>query len=88
MNVKPLANRVIISPTDQETEEVRASGLITMKKELPPSTRGKVMAIGEKVSADIKVGDLVQYGQHSGIIFAWEEKEYLIMREPDIICVL
>ena len=87
MNVKPLANRVMILPVDQETEEVRASGLITMTKELPPSTRGKVIAIGEKVS-DVKVGDLVQYGQHAGSIFPWEEKEYLMIREPDIICVL
>lgn len=87
MNVKPLANRAMILPVDQETEEVRASGLITMKKELPPSTRGKVIAIGEKVS-DVKVGDLVQYGQHAGSIFPWEEKEYLMIREPDIICVL
>jgi len=87
MNVKPLANRVMVLPVDQETEEVRASGLITMKSDPPPSTRGKVIAIGEKV-LDVKVGDLVQYGQHAGSVFPWEEKEYLMIREPDIICVL
>lgn len=88
MNLKPLANRMIIIPTDQGTEEIRTSGLITLKKEVPPSTRGKVLAVGDKVSAEIKVGDIVQYGQHSGAPLNWEGGEYLIMRETELICVL
>lgn len=88
MNIKPLANRLIISPTDQNPEEIRESGLITIKKDVPPSTKGKVLAVGDKVSAEVKVGDVVQYGQHSGIPLPWEGQDYLIMRETEIICVL
>ena len=88
MTLKPIQNRIIISPIDQNSEEVRASGLITLTKEVPPSTRGTVLAIGDKVSPDIKVGDTVQYAQQSGRMLEWEGKDYLIMREPDIICVL
>lgn len=88
MNLKPIANRIIISPTDQDTEEIRQSGLITLKKEIPPSTKGIVMATGPRVSADVKVGDRVQYGQFSGAELEWEGKDYLIMRDTEIICIL
>lgn len=88
MTLKPIQDRIIISPIDQDSEEVRDSGLITLKKEVPPSTRGTVLAKGDKVSSDIKVGDIVQYAQQSGRMLEWEGKDYLIMREPDIICVL
>lgn len=86
MNIKPLANRVIIFPTDQNAEEVRESGLIVLNKEIPPSTRGVVVAVGPKVT-EVVVGDKVQYGQHSGAPFPWEDKEYLIMRDTEIICI-
>lgn len=88
MTLKPIQNRIIISPIDQDTEEVRPSGIIAIKKDVPPSTRGTVLAIGDRVSSYVKVGDTVQYAEQSGRILEWEDKEYLIMREPDIICVL
>jgi len=88
MKIKPLADRIMIIPIDQNSEEVRASGLITVKKDIPPSTKGKVLALGATVSNEIKVGDLVQYGQHSGIPITWEDKDYLIMREKELICIL
>lgn len=87
MNIKPLSNRVVVIPTDQNSEEVRESGLIVLNKEIPPSTKGIVVAIGPKV-LDLAVGDKVQYGQHSGAPFPWEDKDYLIMRDTEIICVL
>jgi chaperonin GroES len=88
MTLKPIANRLIILPTDQDSEIVMPSGLITLRNEVPPSTVGKVISMGPKVSDDIKVGDTVKYGQHSGAPLPWEGKEYLIMRETELICVL
>jgi chaperonin GroES len=88
MNLKPLFNRMIILPLDQGREVKTASGLITLRDEIPPSTRGKVISIGPKVSNDVKVGDIVQYGQHSGAPLPWEGEDYLIMRETELICIL
>jgi chaperonin GroES len=88
MNLKPIANRIIVSPTDQGSEETRESGLITLKKEVPPSTRGVIVAVGPRIEQPIKVGDNVVYGQHSGAEVEWEGKNYLIMRDTEIICVL
>lgn len=88
MNLKPLFNRMIIQPLDQGREVTTASGLITLRDEIPPSTRGKVLSIGPKVTNDVKVGDVVQYGQHSGAPLHWEGEDYLIMRETELICVL
>jgi len=79
---------MIIAPTDQETEETTKSGIITLRKDIPPSVRGKVLSVGPLVTKDVKVGDLVQYGQHSGAPLNWEGKDYLIMRETELICVL
>lgn len=86
--IQPIGNRVLIAPTDQNTEEITASGIITLRKEIPPSTTGKVIALGTKLNEDIKIGDSVKYGQHSGIPFEWEGKEYLMMKDSEIICIL
>ena len=86
--MKPLSNRILILPTDQDREERTASGIITLRKDIPPSTTGKVVLIGPKITEDIKEGDSVKYGQHSGVPLNWEGKDYLIMRDTEIICVL
>lgn len=86
--IKPIANRVLIIPTDQDTEIKRSSGIIELRKDIPPSTEGKVIALGSKVTYDLKIGDSVKYGQHSGVPCEWEGKNYLIMRETELICIL
>jgi chaperonin GroES len=86
--ITPVGNRVLIIPTDQNSEEVLPSGLIIPRKEIPPSTRGKVVALGTKINDQIKVGDSVQYSQHSGIPFDWEGESYLMMKDTEIICIL
>ena len=86
--MKPIGNRVLILPTDQDSEEISPGGIVLIKKDIPPSTRGRVVSVGPKAEAVLKVGDNVQYGQHSGHEIEWEDKTHLIMKDSDIICIL
>lgn len=86
--IKPVGNRVLILPTDQEREEKTASGIIIPRNDIPPSTRGKVVALGTNIKDEIKIGDNVLYSQHSGIPFDWDGKEHLMMKDTEIICIL
>lgn len=86
--MKPLKNRVLVLPTDQETESVSSSGIVLIEQEVKPSTRGVVVALGPDVEHTVNVGDHVQYSQHSGVEIEWENKVHIIMRDTEIICVL
>jgi len=94
LNIKPLADRVLVKAT--KAEEKTASGIIIpdTAKEKPMS--GEVLAVGKgRVSDDgkvspleVKVGDKVLYGKYSGTEVTFEGEEYLIMRESDIYAIL
>nr|WP_304622139.1 co-chaperone GroES [Hufsiella arboris] len=89
MNIKPIADRVVVEAAP--AEEKTASGLYIpdTAKEKPQS--GTVVAVGEGKKDEpltVKVGDQVLYGKYSGTEITYEGKEYLIMRESDIYAVL
>jgi chaperonin GroES len=89
VNIKPLADRVLIEP--KEAEEKTASGLYipTTAKEKPQ--RGTVVAAGpgkKDEPMEVKVGDEVLYGKYSGTEISVEGKDYLIMRLSDILAVV
>ena len=94
MNLKPLADRVIIKPS--EAEEKTKGGIILpdIAKEKP--IEGTVVAIGpgktsedgKLVKPEVKVGDKVLYGKYSGTEVTVEGEEYLIMRESDIFAII
>lgn len=88
--IKPLGNRILILPVDQNKEEVTKTGIILVKKEedIKPSTKGQIIAVGAKVPEEIEIGATVLYSQNSGIPITWDEKEYLVMRDTDLICVV
>ncbi|HLV30337.1 MAG TPA: co-chaperone GroES [Chitinispirillaceae bacterium] len=93
MNVKPLADRIIIRPL--EAEEKTAGGIIIpdaakekpMKGEVVAVGPGKVSDSGAKVEMTLKQGDKVLYGKYSGTEIAIEGSEYLIMRESDVLAI-
>ena len=94
MNVKPLADRVIVEPL--EAAEKTAGGLYIPDnaKEKPQKGRivaagpGKLSDRGSLLKLEVKAGDTVLYGKYSGTEVVIEGKEYLIMRESDVLAVI
>ncbi len=94
VNVKPLADRVVVLPLEEE-EQMRGGLYIPdTAKEKPQS--GKIVAVGEgklseegvRIAPDVEVGQTVLYGKYSGTEVTVEGEEYLILRESDILAVL
>lgn len=89
INIKPLADRVIIEPA--AAEERTAGGLIIPDTAKEKPQRGKVLAVGAGKPDEpmtVKVGDLVLYGKYAGTEISVEGKDYLIMREADIFAIV
>ena len=89
MNIKPLADRVLVEPGD--AEEKTAGGIIIPDTAQEKPQRGKVVAVGggkKDEPMTVKAGDEVLYGKYSGTEINVEGKDYLIMRESDIYAVV
>lgn len=89
VNVKPLADRVLIEPA--AAEQKTAGGIIIPDTAKEKPQRGTVVAVGPGKKDEpmtVKVGDLVLYGKYAGTEISVEGKDYLIMRESDIVAVI
>jgi chaperonin GroES len=89
VNIKPLADRVIVevSPAEEKT----ASGLIIPDTAKEKPQRGKVVAVGNGKKDEpmtVQVGDTVLYGKYAGTEVSVDGQEYLIMRESDIFAIV
>lgn len=89
VNLKPLADRVLVQPA--AAEEKTASGIIIPDTAKEKPQKGSVIAVGTGKKDEpltVKVGDTVLYGKYSGTEVSVDGKDYLIMRESDIFAVL
>jgi chaperonin GroES len=94
MNLKPLADRVIVKPA--AAEEKTKGGIILpdtakekpMQGEIVAVGTGKVTEDGKIIALEVKVGDKVLYGKYSGTEINADDTEYLIMRESDIFAII
>ena len=89
VNIKPLTDRVVIEPTP--VQEKTASGIIIPDASKEKPLKGKVVAAGKGTKDDpitVKVGDTVLYGKYAGTELKLEGKDYLIMRESDILAII
>ncbi|MGH7450479.1 MAG: co-chaperone GroES [bacterium] len=94
MNIKPLADRVVVKPL--ESEEKKQGSIIIpdtakekpMQGEIVAVGPGKVTESGQKVNLEVKKGDKVLYGKYSGTEVTIDGKDYLILRESDILAIL
>ena len=89
LNVKPLADRVLVEPIEAETKT--ASGIIIPDNAKEKPQKGKIMAVGKGTKDNpmtVKVGVLVLYGKYSGTELKLEGKDYLIMSEKDILAIV
>jgi len=94
MNLKPLADRVIIKPAPAEEKTKGGIILPDTAKEKPMQGEviavgpGKVTEDGKTIPLEVKVGDKVLYGKYSGTEVTIDDTEYLIMRESDIFAII
>jgi len=94
MNVKPLADRVLVKPFDPEEKQQGGIIIPDTAKEKPQEGEivavgpGKVNDSGNKVEMEVKKGDRVLYGKYSGTEVTIDGDEYLIMRESDILAIV
>jgi len=94
MKVKPLADRVLVKP--QEEQEVKKGGIIIPDTAKEKPQQGKVVAVGpgklsdtgQRIAPEVKTGDTILYGKYSGTEVSVDGEEYLIMRETDILAVV
>lgn len=94
INLKPLADRVIVRPL--EAEEKTAGGLYIpdtakekpMQGEIVAVGPGKVGDDGKNIPMEVKVGDKVLYGKYSGTEVTTGGEDVLIMRENDIFAII
>jgi chaperonin GroES len=89
VNIKPLADRVLVEPA--AAEEKTASGLYIPDTAKEKPQKGTVIAVGggkKDEPMTVKVGDQVLYGKYAGTELAVEGHDYLIMRESDIFAIL
>jgi chaperonin GroES len=94
MNLKPLADRLVVEPVEQE--EVTSGGIILPETAKEKPQQGKVIASGpgridedgKRVAMEVKVGDRVLYAKYSGTEIKVENKKVLILRESDILAIV
>ncbi len=89
MKIKPLADRVLILPAAAEEKTIGGIIIPDTAKEKP--LKGEVVAVGQGTKDEemiLKVGDQVLYGKYAGTELEVEGKDYLIMRQSDVVAVL
>jgi chaperonin GroES len=89
MNIKPLADRVLISPTP--AEEVTAAGIIIPDSAKEKPLKGTVIAVGAGTKDEemiVKNGDEVLFGKYAGTEVELQGTKYLIMRQSDILGII
>lgn len=89
MNIRPLADRVLVEPTP--AEETTMAGIIIPDSAKEKPLKGKVLAVGNGTKDEemlLKEGDTVLYGKYAGTEIDYEGTKYLIMRQSDILAVV
>ena len=89
VKIKPLADRVLVEPT--AAEQKTASGIIIPDTAKEKPQRGVIKAVGKGIKdepMELKVGDQVLYGKYAGTEISVEGKDYLMMRQSDVLAVI
>ena len=94
LKLKPLADRLVVEPT--EREDMTASGIYVPETAKEKPQEGKVVAAGQGrkdedgklIAMEVKVGDRVLYAKYGGTEVKLEDKKYLILKESDILAIL
>jgi chaperonin GroES len=93
-NLKPLGDRVVVEPIEQD--DMTASGLILPETAKEKPQRGTVRAVGpgsrdehgKRVPLDVNTGDTVLFAKYGGTEFKHESKKLLILKETDLLAII
>ena len=94
MNLKPLGDRIVVQPIEQEEQTTLGIFLPETAKEKPQ--QGKVVAAGpgsrkengERIAMDVKIDDKVLYAKYAGTTIKLDGKELLILKESDVLAIV
>ncbi len=89
MNIKPLADRILILPT--AVEEKTIGGIIIPDSAKEKPLKGEVIAVGNGTKDEemiLKAGDQVIYGKYAGTELDLDGTKYLIMRQSDVLAII
>jgi chaperonin GroES len=94
MNLKPLADRVIVKPIIKE--EVTKGGIVLPDTAKEKPQEGEIVAVGpgklgedgKRIEMEVKKGDRVIYAKYAGTEWKYDNEEYLILRESDVLAKL
>jgi chaperonin GroES len=94
MSLKPLGNRVVIEPLEQE--EITAGGIVLPETAKEKPQKGTVLSVGpgdrdedgERIPMDVKEGDTVLFAKYAGTEIKVEGKKLLILRESDLLAIV
>ncbi|HEV8142352.1 MAG TPA: co-chaperone GroES [Methylomirabilota bacterium] len=94
MKIRPLHDRILVERLEEQ--EVKRGGIIIPDTAKEKPQEGKVIAVGtgkvtdegKRLGLDVKVGDKILFGKYSGSEVKVDDKDYLIMREEDILAIL
>jgi chaperonin GroES len=94
LSLKPLGDRIVVEPIEQE--EITAGGIVLPETAKEKPQQGKVLAAGpgarddegKRIAMDVKVGDKVLYAKYGGTEFKMDGKKLLILRESDLLAII
>jgi chaperonin GroES len=94
LSLKPLGNRVVVEPSEQE--EVTAGGIVLPETAKEKPQKGTILAVGpgdrdeggNRIPLDVSVGDTILFAKYSGTEIKMENKKLLILRESDILAIV
>jgi chaperonin GroES len=94
MKMRPLHDRLLVERLEER--EVKKGGIIIPDTAKEKPQEGKVIAVGngkvsddgKKIPLDVKAGDKILFGKYSGSDVKLDDREYLIMREDDVLAIL
>ena len=94
LNIKPLGDRVVVEPIEQE--QTTASGIILPETAKEKPQEGKILAAGpgrrddegKRIEMDVAVGDSVLFAKYAGTEVKLGDKKMLILKESDILAIV
>jgi chaperonin GroES len=94
ISLKPLGNRVVVKPIEEE--DVTSSGIVLPESAKEKPQKGEILAIGpgerdddgKRIELDVAEGDIVLYAKYSGTEIKMDDEKLLILRESDILAIV
>ena len=94
MNLKPLGNRIVVEPIEEE--DITAGGIVLPETAKEKPQKGSVLSAGpgerndkgDRIALDVKEGDIVLYAKYAGTEIKVDGKKLLILRESDVLAIV